>query len=200
MARGLHEDGASIMVPQSKQITMFMYSGDPVTGVGYLDSHGGERYSWMSSGPFSFKRGESQEIIGVKIVAAGETSLNSVTVLKQLAVRADSLFQHKLFDLKGNAGYTVSKSFELSEAYPNPFRNRVSLSFKLSRSEHVTIKIYNILGQNVATLVDEPRQPGSYSSRWEGRDALGKHLSAGIYFIHFKANEHNELRKVVLVD
>ncbi len=200
MAKGFHEDGTGIMVPQSNQITNFMYSGDPVLGEGYLDSHGGERYSWMSSGPFSFKHGESQEIIGVKIVAGGESSLNSVALLKKLAVQADSLFQHELFNLKRYAKNPFPKSFELSEAYPNPFKNRVTLAFKLSRLEHVTIKVYNILGQTVATMADEPRQPGIYSSHWEGRDALGKRLSAGVYLIHFKAGQLDEIRKVLLLE
>ncbi|MFQ6093554.1 MAG: FlgD immunoglobulin-like domain containing protein [bacterium] len=52
----------------------------------------------------------------------------------------------------------------------------------MSGPVHTTLKIYNILGQMVVTLVDEPKVPGYHSATWDGKDSNGKDVASGIYF------------------
>ena len=67
------------------------------------------------------------------------------------------------------------------------------------RPHRSTLKIYNIAGQEVKTLVDEEQAPGYYSVSWDGRDGLGKEVSSGIYFYRLHAGSYYEIRKMVLL-
>jgi len=92
----------------------------------------------------------------------------------------------------------------LSQNYPNPFNPSTSIQFKVWSLEfgepiHATLIIYNLAGQKVRTLVDEKKLPGNYQVIWEGRDDKGKKVSSGIYFYRFKAGDHFELKKMIML-
>ncbi|GEM_PF-5230286 len=80
--------------------------------------------------------------------------------------------------LEGNTvtGMTSVKSNRLHDATPNPFNPATSLYFDITQTSHVTVSIYNLLGQMVSTLIDEIRDPGQHSATWE---ATG--LASGVY-------------------
>ena len=63
---------------------------------------------------------------------------------------------------------------------------------------HITLKIYNILGQKVRTLVDEPKIVGSYQVIWDGKDDKGKDVASGIYFYQLTAGDHKKTKKRTL--
>lgn len=67
------------------------------------------------------------------------------------------------------------------------------------RPIHTTLKIYNILGQLVRTLMDEEKLPGEYRAIWDGRDDNGNNLSSGIYFYKINTNKNSEVKKLILV-
>jgi hypothetical protein len=107
------------------------------------------------------------------------------------------------------------KSFDLSQNYPNPFNPVTSIQYTVgskqtkkadASSNHVTLKIYNILGQLVRTLVDEPKTPGSYEVIWDGKDEKGKEASSGIYFyrlnvrsLDLETENYQKTKKMTLV-
>ena len=80
----------------------------------------------------------------------------------------------------------LPSQFSLSQNYPNPFNSTTAISYQLSatsgQQSAVSLKIYNILGQEVKTLVDEEQLPGYYQVLWDGRDNSGKGVSSGVYF------------------
>ena len=88
---------------------------------------------------------------------------------------------------------TIS-DFRLKQNYPNPFNPLTSIDFQIPNSEFVTLGIYNILGQKVATLVNEKKQSGSYNVKWDA----DKH-AAGVYYYQLKAGEYLEVKKMVLL-
>jgi len=61
------------------------------------------------------------------------------------------------------------------------------------------LKIYNVLGEEVRTLVDEMKEPGHYSVTWDGRDNLGNHVASGVYFYRLEVGEFVATRKMALV-
>jgi len=63
----------------------------------------------------------------------------------------------------------------------------------------VDLVIYNLAGQEVATLVDGPRESGVYTLRWDGRDDAGRELASGIYLYRLQAGEQVETRKLLLL-
>ncbi len=95
--------------------------------------------------------------------------------------------------------------FDLAQNYPNPFNPTTLIRYTVpdrdreERPRHTTLKVYNILGQLVRTLVDGEQAPGYYSVRWDGRDNLGKDVSSGIYFYRLKAGEFVKTRKMVVL-
>jgi hypothetical protein len=98
------------------------------------------------------------------------------------------------------------KDFELFQNHPNPFNLSTTIPFTVHGSQFmvhrpipVTLKIYNILGQKVRTLVDEPKRPGSYEVIWDGEDEKGKDLSSGIYFYQLKLGEITQTKRMILL-
>jgi len=89
--------------------------------------------------------------------------------------------------------------FSLSQNYPNPFNPATNFQFSLSKSVHVKIDIFNIVGQKVRTLVDEEMGPGVYVADWDGRDGNGNFVSSGIYFYRMQAGDFSDMKKMLLL-
>ncbi|MBN2542978.1 T9SS type A sorting domain-containing protein [bacterium] len=89
-------------------------------------------------------------------------------------------------------------SFDLRMS-PNPFNKNVTLTYTLPKTEHVTLEVYNIQGQHVATLIDGLYTKGIHQVKWnfETKDEI--HLSSGLYFFKLHANEDNKIIKGVLI-
>jgi len=84
----------------------------------------------------------------------------------------------------------LPEDYALFQNYPNPFNATTAISYQSSgvsyQQSAVSLKIYNILGQEVRTLVNEQQPAGNYRVLWDGRDSSGKDLSSGIYFCRLK--------------
>jgi hypothetical protein len=97
---------------------------------------------------------------------------------------------------------SIPKSIDLFQNYPNPFNPNTSIQFTVISGQpplHTTLKIYNIRGQLVKTLVDEQKPGGDYSILWDGKDESGKAVSSGIYFYKLTAGSSSEVKKMVLL-
>jgi len=94
-------------------------------------------------------------------------------------------------------------SYELFQNYPNPFNPETRIKYTVgSRQTHslpTTLKIYNILGQLVKTLLDKPQEPGNYEIIWDGKDDKGNEVASGIYFYQLKAGEFSQTEKMILI-
>lgn len=88
----------------------------------------------------------------------------------------------------------VPSSMELEQNYPNPFNPTTTIEFALPKSGEVSLKIYNSIGQEVATLVDEEMTPGTYNTIW---DATG--MASGVYFYRLQASEFVQTKKLLLL-
>jgi hypothetical protein len=71
--------------------------------------------------------------------------------------------------------------------------------FMVDSPVHTTLKIYNIRGELVKTLVDEPKEAGSYEAVWDGKDENGNQVASGIYFYELRVADHCETKKMILV-
>ncbi len=95
-----------------------------------------------------------------------------------------------VFKLRGE----IPTGFQLSQNYPNPFNPTTTIEFALPHSGFVTLKIYNILGEEVATLVSEKLTAGKYKYEW---DAGG--LASGVYLYRIQAGDYVEAMKMLLL-
>ena len=96
--------------------------------------------------------------------------------------------------------------FELSQNYPNPFNPSTTIHYTVHRPQSAirspiptTLKIYNILGEKVRTLVDEPKWAGNYTVQWEGKNDKGEQLASGVYFYQLKVGDYISAKKMVLL-
>jgi hypothetical protein len=88
----------------------------------------------------------------------------------------------------------VLKSFSLSQNFPNPFNPLTNIGFTISDFGFVSLKVYDILGNEIAILVNEEKQPGTYEVEFHATD-----LTSGIYFYQLKAGHYLETRKMVML-
>jgi hypothetical protein len=89
--------------------------------------------------------------------------------------------------------------YAVRQNYPNPFNPSTRIDFTIPKREHVTITIYNLLGQRVATIVDETKPAGEYSVVWDGRDKFGQSVASGIYYYRLQAGDITKSKKMVLL-
>ena len=87
-----------------------------------------------------------------------------------------------------------AKSFLLNQNYPNPFNPSTKIEFTLPNSEYVELKVYNILGKEVATLVSNKLNQGSHTYQFDG-----KNLASGIYYYRIEAGEFQDVKKMVFL-
>ncbi|HWP82894.1 MAG TPA: metallophosphoesterase [Bacteroidota bacterium] len=87
----------------------------------------------------------------------------------------------------------------LLPAFPNPFNASTKIVFGLKERLRASIRIYNLLGQHVATLVNEERNQGEYEVSWHGIDESGRAVSTGLYIVECVAGPFRKTQKVVLI-
>ncbi len=91
------------------------------------------------------------------------------------------------------------KSFFLHPNYPNPFIPGTTIQFDLDTYARARLDVYNVLGNPVKTLVDEPKGPGNYSVKWDGKNDLGKQVAGGTYYFRLKVGGLEQTQKAILI-
>ena len=95
-----------------------------------------------------------------------------------------------------NTNLNISASFELMQNYPNPFNPSTNLEFGISEFGFVSLKIYNALGKEVVTIVNERLAPGRYNYQFS---SVNYQLPSGVYFYKMTAGEFSEVKKMILL-
>ncbi len=93
----------------------------------------------------------------------------------------------------------VPMKFELSQNYPNPFNPETRIRYEVSKLDRVVLKVMNLLGQEVRTLVDEDKRVGFYEVVWDGRDNHGQRVVSGLYLYRLEARGFVQTRKMLLL-
>ncbi|MCG3158151.1 MAG: Ycf48-like protein [bacterium] len=88
--------------------------------------------------------------------------------------------------------------YTLSQNYPNPFNPETRIRYQLANPDRVALKIYNMLGQEVRTLIDEFKPAGSYEVSWDGKDNAGQRAPSGMYLYRVEAQGLVQTKKMIL--
>ncbi len=92
------------------------------------------------------------------------------------------------------------KGFGLVSNYPNPFNPSTVITFQLARSQNITVSVYNMLGQKIATLINNQKlSAGTNNVRWDGKDASGNSVSSGVYLYRISSPEYSVTKKMMLL-
>lgn len=108
----------------------------------------------------------------------------------------------KLADPKGvelPAVETTPQHYTLLQNYPNPFNPKTTIRYTLPVETHATLSIYNLKGQLIRVLVDQPQAADHYAVEWNGTNSAGTPVPSGVYLYHLDAGEFTETRPMVLL-
>jgi hypothetical protein len=181
----------------------FMYSGDPVNKLGWLYMYPFDVRNLISMGPFDLPKGEEAEIMIAYIAGRGNDAINSIMVAKNIDDQVQRIYDNNFADLPvdvDNGQINLKTSYLLYQNYPNPFNPSTVISFELAEDSHVTINIYDMLGQLVTKLSDGIFSAGQHDKTW-----IAVELSAGVYLYEIRAEslissrKYSAVRKMLLV-
>ncbi len=214
--QGFKKDGSHYMNPLTNPPTptKFTYTGDPAFETGWTEFNGSvrncggdtgtvlninpgfDRRFLISSGADNFNvlTGDTQRIILCQLIARGYSNLNSVTKLKQLSDVAWNLYNSGFVIKISNLTTEVPGIYSLSQNYPNPFNPVTKIKFSVPRNNIVCLKVFNMLGKEVAAIVNERLQPGIYEAEFDGSS-----LPSGVYFYRLTSGDFSETKKMVLL-
>ena len=117
----------------------------------------------------------------------------------QLAhVKSEPKFEPVTVALSGVAD-GLPTSYSLGQNYPNPFNPSTEIAFSLPASGHVQLSVYNVLGQQVNTLVDRDMSAGNHTITWDGRGDDGSSVASGVYFYRLKTAAFSETKKMMML-
>ena len=93
----------------------------------------------------------------------------------------------------------LPEDYALSQNFPNPFNPETVVPFALPKAGEIRMVVYNILGQEVAVLMDGQQGAGFHRVVWDGKDLLGRPVSSGIYFVRMSTEGFSNVRKMLLL-
>jgi hypothetical protein len=93
----------------------------------------------------------------------------------------------------------VPAAFALEANYPNPFNPSTTIAYSITKSGFVTLRVFNLAGQTIRTLVNEVQEPGRWLQEWDGKNTQGEPAPSGVYLYQLKTDDFEETRKMVLM-
>ncbi len=142
------------------------------------------------------------DLTGDGVLPVGQHALFKVDGKCEIRLALASDIQHRIIEISETAikpEPNLPFDFTLSQNYPNPFNPTTTIEYGLPVSTEVMIAIFNVLGQEVAVLVDGEKEAGYHTVTWDSRDAYGSQVSSGVYFYRIQAGEFVETKKMLLL-
>ena len=96
-------------------------------------------------------------------------------------------------------GSLLPSEYALFQNYPNPFNPSTQITFDVPNSEFVMLRVYNLLGQDVQTLINKSMAPGRYTVEWNGNDMLNNDVASGVYFYELRGESFISRKKMLLI-
>jgi hypothetical protein len=91
----------------------------------------------------------------------------------------------------------IPEQFNLEQNYPNPFNPETQITYHLPEATDVVLKVFNLLGDEIRTLVNTKNEAGIHHVIWNGKDAKGREVSSGVYLLKIQAGNFQMNRKMV---
>jgi hypothetical protein len=201
--RGFDGCGNSYFNWVTGQYTKFIYPGDACRRLGWFDSVSTNVRYMQNSGPFTMNSGDTQTIVMAFVIGSGSNNFQNVCNVQTLSDSARKYYYDDFpvcFPIGiEQTSSLVPERFALYQNYPNPFNPSTKIKFSVpfvgnGRDRSVELKVYDVLGRLVATLVNQPLAPGTYEV-----DFNGTNYPSGVYFYKITANEFSESKRMILM-
>jgi len=210
-----------IDISQSPPVqTKFNYTGNPLTNSGWTEFQGkrdncagttgadiipcvpSDRRFIMSSGAedFTVLPSDTQSIYICQLIAqvTGKNSpadnLSSVTKLKQNANTAINFYNFNFTISIKKESSEIPSGYKLYQNFPNPFNPATTIKFEIPKAAEVNLVVYDMLGREVANLINEKLNSGTYLYDWNAGS-----LPSGVYFYKLSSRDYSEIKKMVLI-
>ena len=157
----------------------------------------GDRRMVISSGSnqFTMIPGDTTQLVASQLIARGSNNLNSVTKLLGYAAFIKELYMSGFVNVGiTNISTSTPDGYALEQNYPNPFNPVTNIKFSIPKAGLVTIRVYDITGREVTTLVNNKLAAGTYNLDFDGSK-----LSSGMYFYSLETTDYRETKKMVLL-
>lgn len=205
---GLWQSGAVELKSASNQ---HVGISDSSAGINELKIHAmrtGTTYQWLRNGiPLSNGgniTGATSPVLVFQTATPGDNGIykcqidSSGTTIYSREVTIDNNITG-INNPKDKPKTQIPDQFSLSQNYPNPFNPGTMIEFRVSSTSHVTLEIYNILGQRIRVLVNEIKQPSVYRVYWDGQDEHNQAVGSGTYICRMQAGDFVATRQMLLV-
>ncbi|HCY77070.1 MAG TPA: hypothetical protein DHV28_14200 [Ignavibacteriales bacterium] len=181
------------------------FSGDPVSNIGWIETLPGDLRNIVSTGKFTLEVNKPIDLWVAYVVGQGSNALNSISVARNYTQDAQTYFNANftngtISDVDDN-DYTLPEKFSLFQNYPNPFNPSTTIRYSIPNvtlsgveGSRVQLRIYDILGNEVATLVNEYKPAGMYNLQFTMNN-----LASGIYFYRLTAGSFVQTKKMILL-
>ncbi len=184
----------------------------PSTTFGIRAPYPSDRRYYICSGPIDFAPGDTQTVVIAEVVAIGDSNTNSVTQLRKKTLLVQHFYGNNFITKNEETAVSVPTGFKLYQNYPNPFpavggtspagsgtgapTTTIKYSVPVGTAHELSLRltVYDILGREVATLVNERKVPGNYSVEFNAVN-----LPSGVYFYKLTAGSFTAIRKMVLL-
>ncbi len=138
---------------------------------------------------------------GLPNVEISEFELHPGTEKIRAATYGRGIWESLIPPMVGNisSGNNMPHSYKLYQNYPNPFNPQTIIRFDVASKTGITLKVFNILGQEIRTLINSEVTPGEKSVVWDGKNNAGTVVNSGIYIYELRAGDFRESKKLVFM-
>lgn len=165
------------------------------SSVVYLDQYNVKNKGWQKLKDVYLTRGRHKVVrLDNRDVVQGKYITADAVMLILDRKRSPDVIVTSVDENKAEEGNTMVKDYSLIQNYPNPFNPSTVISFSLPEMTHVSLRVYDILGREVAALVNEVRPTGIHQVTFDAQ-----RLASGVYFYTLNAGKYSQTRKMMLV-
>ena len=167
----------------------FWFSGDPVINIGWIFNADLDVRTLGNIGPFNVPINSDFKIITAYAVGQGSTALESVTAGRDVV----NYIRNNILNSADDRKPAIVNAFNLGQNYPNPFNPSTTIRYSIKKSGNVTLKIFDVLGRNVKTILNGFKDAGGYRIEFNAEK-----LSSGVYYYQMREG-NNVLTKKMMV-
>jgi len=192
---GRRHDGTPIINPVTGEKTSYTFTGDPISGEGWINilNNGGMAGYMVSSGPITMAPGDSQEVVFALVGAIADTLPDAITGLRDKVIEIQKFYDTNLkSEIEKQAD--VPAKFHLAQNYPNPFNASTVIRYEIPKRAFTTLRIYNLKGQLVETIVNRSLPAGSHQIYWNPGE-----LPSGMYFYRIESDNVRLTHKCLIL-
>ena len=159
--------------------------------------------NWMTS-EIEFTLGDS--LLGISYEAKSAFDIDNDGKYELIVIHRDSFGSNieiwgdgTFVGISGGSPTYSPQAYTLSQNYPNPFNPSTKIEYEVQQAGHITIKVFNLRGELVKTLVDQDRPSGEYSAVWDGKNDIGNSVASGQYFYQLSVGDFVTSKKLLLL-